>query len=187
MDRALYLPREEWADDPLRREEAGVPDEVRFATKGELAKEMLGRAFEAKVPARWVVADTVYGTARGLRGWLEEQGRSYVLAVPSTKGIYHHGRQRQARTVAKSLAEGAWIRASAGRGSKEIGSTTGPACRCPLRIRRKRGAGCSCAGRHRRSLGARLLLILRAEGDVRWRVDPNRGKALGHRGLFRGD
>jgi SRSO17 transposase len=118
VDRALYLPREEWADDPLRREEAGVPDEVRFATKGELAKEMLGRAFEAKVPARWVVADTVYGTARGLRGWLEEQGRSYVLAVPSTKGIYHDGRQRQARTVAKSLAEGAWIRASAGRGSK---------------------------------------------------------------------
>jgi SRSO17 transposase len=118
VDRALYLPREEWADDHVRREEAGVPEEVRFATKGELAKEMLGRAFEAKVPARWVVADTVYGTARGLRGWLEKQGRSYVLAVPSTKGIYHQGRQRQARTVAKSLPEGAWIRASAGRGSK---------------------------------------------------------------------
>jgi SRSO17 transposase len=118
MDRALYLPREEWADDLVRRKEAGVPDEVRFATKGELAKEMLGRAFEAKVPARWVVADTVYGTARGLCGWLEEQGRSYVLAVPSTKGIYHEERQRQARTVAKRLPEEAWFRASAGKGSK---------------------------------------------------------------------
>ena len=118
MDRALYLPREEWADDPLRRKEAGVPDEVRFATKGELAKEMLKRAFEAGVPARWVVADTVYGTARGLRGWLEEQGRSYVLAVPSTKGIYHEERQRQARTVAKRLPQEAWFRASAGKGSK---------------------------------------------------------------------
>jgi SRSO17 transposase len=53
---------------------------------------MLERAFEAGVPARWVVADTVYGTARGLRGWLEEQGRSYVLAVTSTKGIYHESR-----------------------------------------------------------------------------------------------
>ena len=118
VDRALYLPREEWADDPLRREEAGVPEEVRFATKGELAKEMLGRAFEAKVPARWVVADTVYGTARGLRGWLEEQGCSYVLAVPGTKGVYHKDRQRQARSLAKDLPEKAWARASAGAGSK---------------------------------------------------------------------
>jgi len=118
VDRALYLPREEWADDPLRRAEAGVPEEVRFATKGELAKEMLRRAFEARVPARWVVADTVYGTARGLRGWLEEQGRYYVLAVPATKGIYHEGRQRQARSLAKDLPHDGWARASAGAGSK---------------------------------------------------------------------
>jgi SRSO17 transposase len=118
VDRALYLPREEWADAPLRREEAGVPQVVRFATKGELAKEMLRRAFEAEVPVRWVVADTVYGTARGLRGWLEEQGRSYVLAVPATKGVYHEGHQRQARSLARSLPDGAWIRVSAGRGSK---------------------------------------------------------------------
>jgi SRSO17 transposase len=87
----LYLPREEWAEDSARREEAGVPKEVRFATKGKLAKEMLKRAFEAGVPARWVVADTVYGTARGLRGWLEEQGCSYVLAVTGTQGAYHEG------------------------------------------------------------------------------------------------
>lgn len=118
VDRALYLPREEWADDPVRRKEAGVPDEVRFATKGELAKEMLGRAFEAKVPARWVVADTVYGTARGLRGWLEGRGRPYVLAVPATKGVYHGGRQRQARSLARDLPDEAWARASAGKGSK---------------------------------------------------------------------
>jgi SRSO17 transposase len=118
VDRALYLPRQEWADDPVRCKEAGVPQEVRFATKGELAKEMLRRAFEAKVPARWVVADTVYGTARGLRGWLEEHGLSYVLAVPSTKGIYHQGRQRRARSLAKDLPDDGWARASAGGGSK---------------------------------------------------------------------
>jgi SRSO17 transposase len=53
-----------------------------------------------------------------LRGWLEEQGRSYVLAVPATKGIYHEGSQRQARSLARSLPDGAWIRVSAGRGSK---------------------------------------------------------------------
>jgi SRSO17 transposase len=117
IDRALYLPQE-WAKDAARREEAGVPQEVRFATKGELAKEMLRRALEASVPARWVVADTVYGTARGLRGWLEKRGSWYVLAVPETRGVYHQGRQRQARTLAKHLPEEAWFRASTGRGSK---------------------------------------------------------------------
>jgi SRSO17 transposase len=117
IDRALYLPRE-WVSDIERREEAGIPQRVRFSTKGELAKEMLGRAFEAKVPARWVVADTVYGTARGLRGWLEERERSYVLAVPATQGVYHGGRQRQVRALAKLVPEEAWARLSAGRGSK---------------------------------------------------------------------
>jgi SRSO17 transposase len=118
IDRALYLPQEEWAEDFARRQEAGVPEEVRFATKGKLAKEMLKRAFEAGVPARWVVADTVYGTARGLRGWLEERGKWYVLAVPATQGVYHEGSQRQARTVTKRLPEEAWFRASSGKGSK---------------------------------------------------------------------
>src|SRR5215210_6995849 len=116
VDRALYLPRE-WTDDPQRLSEAGAPEGVRFATKGELARAMLNRAFEAGVPARWIVADTVYGMTRGLRGWLEKSERSYVVAVTSSKGIYHEGRQRQVRTVAKSLPQDAWMRASAGTGS----------------------------------------------------------------------
>src|SRR3712207_7672378 len=48
--------------------------------------------------------------SRGLRGWLEEQGRSYVLAVPGTKGIYYEGRQRQARSLAKDLPNDGWAR-----------------------------------------------------------------------------
>jgi SRSO17 transposase len=117
VDRALYLPRE-WTDDPQRLSEAGVPEKVGFATKGELARVMLQRAFEAGVPAQWIVADTVYGMTRGLRGWLEKRERSYVLAVTSSKGIYHEGRQRQVRKVAQSLPEESWMRASAGKGSK---------------------------------------------------------------------
>ncbi len=88
VDRALYLP-EEWTDDPRRLSEAGVPEGSGFATKGQLAKAMLQRAFEAGVPARWVVAYTVYGMTSGLRGWLEGRGRSYVLAVTSSKSVYH--------------------------------------------------------------------------------------------------
>ncbi len=89
-----------------------------FATKGELAKAMLNRAFEAGVPARWVVADTVYGMTRGLRGWLEKRERSYVLAVTSSKSVYHEGHQRQVGKVARSLPEQSWMRTSAGKGSK---------------------------------------------------------------------
>ena len=117
IDRELYLPRE-WIDDGPRMREAGVPEEVGFATKGELAKRMIGRAFEAEVPARWVAGDTIYGTARGLKGFLEARGYSYVLAVPETKGIYYDGCRRQARTIARELPDQAWMRASAGDGSK---------------------------------------------------------------------
>ena len=51
IDRALYLP-EEWTQDRVRCREAGIPDEVSFATKGELAHQMLLRAFEAGVPVK---------------------------------------------------------------------------------------------------------------------------------------
>jgi SRSO17 transposase len=117
IDRALYLP-EEWTDDRRRLSEAGVPEGVGFATKGELAKEMLERALEAGVPARWVVADTVYGMTRGLRGLLEERQRSYVMAVTSSKSVYHEGHQRRVGKVARSLSEESWVRASAGKGTK---------------------------------------------------------------------
>jgi SRSO17 transposase len=117
VDRALYLP-EEWTDDRGRLSEACVPEGVGFATKGELAREMLQRAFEAGVPARWVVADTVYGMTRGLRGWLEERERSYVLAITSSKSVYHEGHQRRVGEVARSLSEESWVRASAGKGTK---------------------------------------------------------------------
>lgn len=56
IDRALYLPNE-WAADAPRREKAGVPESVSFATKPQLAQEMLRRAFEAGVPCGWVTAD----------------------------------------------------------------------------------------------------------------------------------
>src|SRR5437868_15176176 len=80
LDRALYLPKA-WTADAERCQEAGIPDTVGFATKGDLAKAMLARAFAAAVPARWVVADEVYGNDGALRRWLHEQERAYVLGV----------------------------------------------------------------------------------------------------------
>ena len=62
-----------------RRREAGVPEKVAFATKGELARAMLQRVFEVGVPAAWVTASKVYGEAEELQRWLDAQGRSAVL------------------------------------------------------------------------------------------------------------
>jgi SRSO17 transposase len=70
IDRELYLPQG-WIDDPARCRAAGVPNQVGFATKPELARQMLDRALEAGVPAGWVTADEVYGGDPALRGWLE--------------------------------------------------------------------------------------------------------------------
>src|SRR6266404_6010477 len=65
LDRALYLPRE-WAEDPARRTEAGVPDTVEFRTKPQLAQAMLERALAAGVPAARVTGDELYGGDRRL-------------------------------------------------------------------------------------------------------------------------
>ncbi len=116
LDRALYLP-EEWATDAARRTAAGIPDTVAFATKGELARAMLARAFAAGVPTAWVVGDAVYGR-EGLRRWLEEEHRAYVLAVASDHGVWTVGEQVEAQTLADTLPRDAWHRWSAGAGSQ---------------------------------------------------------------------
>ena len=87
IDRALYLP-EEWAEDEARRREAGVPEEVAFATKGRLAREMLERAFGAGVPAAWTSSGGSYGEDEQLWRWLETAGRSYLLAVSPTHKLW---------------------------------------------------------------------------------------------------
>jgi SRSO17 transposase len=107
VDRALYLP-EEWAKDPGRRAEAGVPEEVAFANKIELAQRMLKRAFEAKVPARWVVADSFYGRSHEFREWLEERGHPYAVMVPKTNAVDLGGRRKKIEPLAVRLPEDAW-------------------------------------------------------------------------------
>jgi SRSO17 transposase len=80
IDRELYLPRS-WTTEPDRCAAAGVPDDVRFATKPALATAMLIRALDAQVPARWVAGDEVYGADPGLRAELEARQTGYVLAI----------------------------------------------------------------------------------------------------------
>jgi SRSO17 transposase len=81
VDRRLYLPKEEWAEDPARRAEAGVPQEVVFRTKPELALEMLADACAAGVPFRWAGGDSVYGDNLTFVQGVRCLGRWYVLDV----------------------------------------------------------------------------------------------------------
>jgi len=103
LDRARSLPQE-WTEDRARRAGAGIPEETAFATKIELAQRMLDRAFEAGVPARWVVADAFYGRSHELRRWLEERGRAYALMIPKTNAVRYQGRRELAEQVGERLS-----------------------------------------------------------------------------------
>ena len=117
MDRELYLPKE-WTDDRARCRQAGIPQDRRFATKPQLAQQMLARALAAGVPARWVTGDSVYGDDRRLRMWLEAQPHAYVLAVSGKEYVWLGWQQRQGKTILKALPADGWTRLSAGDGAK---------------------------------------------------------------------
>lgn len=127
IDRELYLP-EEWAEDEERRERAGVPEGISFATKPLLARKMLERAFGAGGRVSWVVADSVYGDARGHIGmFLEEREQPFVLAVSGKSHVWAGFSQPKVGEVLDALREGrlpldeseeSWERLSAGEGSK---------------------------------------------------------------------
>lgn len=81
VDFRLFLPRE-WARDKQRRKEAGVPKEVRFATRHELALQMLDER-GGLLPHRWVAGDDEMGRSSWFRQQLRQRGERYLLAVPS--------------------------------------------------------------------------------------------------------
>lgn len=117
LDRELYLPKS-WTDDQERCRMAGVPEEVKFATKPQLARKMLERAFNAKVPAAWVTADEVYGGDRRLRLWLEEQQQAYVMAVSTLEPIWIDFQMHKVDSLVATVPEAAWLKLSCGEGSK---------------------------------------------------------------------
>jgi SRSO17 transposase len=121
LDRALYLP-EEWANDPERRAEAGVPAQVTFATKPQLARQMLTRALDAGVPVGWVTGDSVYGADYHLRHDLTARQVPYVLGVTGQQGVlvWHNAVPYpiQVRELVATLGPEAWQRLSAGDGAK---------------------------------------------------------------------
>lgn len=76
----LYLPRP-WVDDPTRRARAGVPDEVVFQTKPQMALAQIRAAVQAGVPTAPVLADAGYGIDTAFRDGITELGLTYVVGI----------------------------------------------------------------------------------------------------------
>jgi SRSO17 transposase len=123
IDRRLYLP-ETWASDAKRRARAHVPEEIAFATKIEMARELLASALDAGARCRWVLADALYGGDSRLRRMLEERRQPYVLAIRSNQTlrmITGDGLvQTDPKTIAEAFVAKDWSTLAAGEGSKGL-------------------------------------------------------------------
>jgi SRSO17 transposase len=122
----LYLPKE-WAEDRARRDRAGVPDEIRFKTKQQIALDLVRRAHASGVPVGVLLMDLDYGRDSRLRASVSALGLSYVAGIqpnvlmwaPGTdpkrpdKSLNNNGRRGEpdlisAKEVARALPRHAW-------------------------------------------------------------------------------
>ena len=116
----LYLPAEQ-ATDEGRRKQARVPEDLVFATKPELGRQILAELHaEGRLPA-WVTGDEVYGRDPGLRTWLEKPqvGTGYVLGISTSTPIaFTKNTKARADSALKTLIASDWVIDSCGAGSK---------------------------------------------------------------------
>lgn len=118
IDRRLYLPQS-WCNDADKRGKAGVPETVKFATKPQLAKQILESAFATGIRPRWVVADEVYGNDGKFWWWLEQHyQQSYLLTVASSHSAWTGYQQYRVKDFAQALLDEQWQRLSCGDGTK---------------------------------------------------------------------
>lgn len=196
IDRRLYLPLS-WTGDRDRLQAAGVPDEIEFAPRWELAAQMITAALDAKVPARWVAADEAYGNSSVFRSRLRELRLGYVLAVSCSHLVPLDGgkTRRRADQVAAGLPATAWQRRSAGAGSKgprlydwawldEVTTDTDPddGGHHSLLIRRNNTTGELAFYRCWTPHPATLAQLVRVAG-LRWTVEEGFQTAKGQVGL----
>ena len=184
-----WIPREH-LDDPAQQQIMGLPGDLVFRTKGQLAIDLLTEVFADGVWLDFVCGDEVYGSCTQLREFLEAQDQGYVLRVPSNfhltaaAGVRLPAKQAAARLLASSRS---WEIRSAGKGSKGARwyawawlATISP--RHCLLIRRHLGTGelafHYCYVPHGQPLS--LSRLVRAAG-LRWPVEESfeHGKGFG--------
>lgn len=86
----MYMPKE-WTDDRPRCAKVGVPDEVRFKTKPEIALDHLDNALRWGVRKRVVLADAGFGDNTDFRAGLQQRGLDYVVGIQTTIKVWAPG------------------------------------------------------------------------------------------------
>jgi SRSO17 transposase len=86
----LYLP-ERWTEDRVRCRAAGVPDDVEFKTKWQIALDLIDQTLGFGISRRPVIADAAYGETVEFRDGLTQRGLPYVVGVPNTHLIWPPG------------------------------------------------------------------------------------------------
>ena len=86
----LYLPHE-WSDDPERRVKAGVPGNIVFQTKPQIALDQLRAVRAAGIEAEVVLADAGYGTDTDFRDGITELGLPYAVGIQSSTTLWPPG------------------------------------------------------------------------------------------------
>jgi hypothetical protein len=184
IDRRLYLPEHSWSTDPERRNTAGIPETVQFATKPRLAGEMIEAALDAGIGASWVTGDEAYGQDPQLRAALEARGIGYVMAVACSMRVrINHGRTPVlADTVAGCLPACHGLAAAQRRKRRERAAILRLGLD-PHRHRQPPAPAHPTQPVHRRT---RLLSVLVTHRSARVGTGPRRWCPLEHRGVLPG-
>ena len=131
VDVRLYLPKD-WAKDKIRRKKCGVPKEIRYQTRHELALDML-KTNGKNLPHKWIAGDDEMGRSSRFRRDLRALDEQYLLDVPSNTNIRdleveppaYRGRGRLPKQSfgrvdawSDSLHKGTWVRINVRDGEK---------------------------------------------------------------------
>jgi SRSO17 transposase len=114
----LYLPKS-WADDSKRRAKAGVPDEIEFKTKLEIARDQIEWACAAGLPRGVVLMDAAYGTDASLRTSVTNLGLQYAVAIRARTLIAAGKKETSVEALALDLPKAAWRTITWRQGSAE--------------------------------------------------------------------
>jgi SRSO17 transposase len=99
----LYLP-ESWAQDPVRRAEAGVPEAVKFQTKPQLGLELIRQGQADGVPPAPILGDSVYGESPEFRAGVRKLGMEFFLQVTPRHKAWTHSVTTHRKRVRRYVA-----------------------------------------------------------------------------------